>query len=497
VVQRSGIEAGDGGFQVNVQGQTTLQGGVIASTDKAVDEGRNSLNTQGLSLSDIDNRASYEAKAVSVSVGTSAGQNSAGIGQASDSAASTTTAGVSGLAGDHSVRTGDASQGLDRIFDRERVTQDVTAQATVMAEFGKQASKAWGEYANQRFQQALKEGDEDGLKCWGPDGGCRAAGHAMVGGVTGNLGGAVAAASSSMVAPHLQAFLQEQGLSPVAAGLVTQLSALGVGSQLGGSQAGAAALNEAGNNAVVAVPILVEGIVAAGAGAARACLSSAACLNAVKLAGAGAVAKLASMISDDELMQIPGLEQVHPLPTTVLPPRLSDVEKIYGTPPLNDQTDLRDWLAGVLDGVPADAAQQWARGLITTLPIADQQRYSDFILNAVQDNAVAGSRREREVTKDLQAQYPQGSVQNQQYLRDKDGNIVIDPNTGTARRLDHVVIVGGKVVTVVETTSMTAEKEAQIRHEIETRRAGGTFVRDRDTGKIVEVPYVSRIERRP
>jgi filamentous hemagglutinin len=68
VVQRSGIEAGDGGFQVNVQGQTTLQGGVIASTDKAVDEGRNSLNTQGLSLSDIDNRASYEAKAVSVSV---------------------------------------------------------------------------------------------------------------------------------------------------------------------------------------------------------------------------------------------------------------------------------------------------------------------------------------------------------------------------------------------------------------------------------------------
>ncbi|NBD20309.1 hypothetical protein GTZ97_06445 [Aquabacterium fontiphilum] len=147
MVQRSGIEAGDGGFQVNVQGQTTLQGGVIASTDQAVDEGRNSLNTQGLSLSDIDNRASYEAKAVSVSVGTSAGQNSAGIGQASDSAASTTTAGVSGLAGDQSVRTGDASQGLDRIFDREGVTQDVTAQAAVMAEFGKQASKAVGDYA--------------------------------------------------------------------------------------------------------------------------------------------------------------------------------------------------------------------------------------------------------------------------------------------------------------------------------------------------------------
>jgi len=101
------------------------------------------------------------------------------------------------------------------------------------------------------------------------------------------------------------------------------------------------------------------------------------------------------------------------------------------------------------------------------------------------------------VTVDLLAQYPGGSVQNQQYLRDKNGNIVIDPNTGTARRLDHVVIVGGKVIEVVETTSLTADKRDQILHEQETRRAGGTFIRDRETGKLVEVSDVSRIERRP
>ena len=96
----------------------------------------------------------------------------------------------------------------------------------------------------------------------------------------------------------------------------------------------------------------------------------------------------------------------------------------------------------------------------------------------------------------VQALYPNGNVQNQQYLRDKDGNIVIDPNTGTARRLDHVVVEGSKVVDVVETTSLTANKRAQILHEQETRRAGGVYIRDRGTGDLIEVPLISRIERR-
>ncbi|HPT51437.1 MAG TPA: hypothetical protein PLS67_05465 [Accumulibacter sp.] len=88
-------------------------------------------------------------------------------------------------------------------------------------------------------------------------------------------------------------------------------------------------------------------------------------------------------------------------------------------------------------------------------------------------------------------------MQNQQYLRDRDGNIAIDPNTGTARRLDHVVVVGGKVVDVVETTSLTAEKDRQILHEQERRNAGGVYIRDRNTGNLIAVPSISRIERRP
>ena len=60
------------------------------------------------------------------------------------------------------------------------------------------------------------------------------------------------------------------------------------------------------------------------------------------------------------------------------------------------------------------------------------------------------------------------------------------------------VAVTSPVLSAVQTAaSLTAEKDKQILHEQETRNAGGTFIRDRETGKLVEVPAVSRIERRP
>lgn len=69
VVEQSGIKAGDDGFKVNVKGNTDLQGAIIASTDKAVADGKNSLTTGTLTTSDIKNHAEYDAKSVSVSGG--------------------------------------------------------------------------------------------------------------------------------------------------------------------------------------------------------------------------------------------------------------------------------------------------------------------------------------------------------------------------------------------------------------------------------------------
>jgi filamentous hemagglutinin len=517
VNEQTAIRAGDGGFQVNVGGNTTLAGGQITSSDKAVQDGKNTFSTAGqtasealnsgaLTLTDLNNSASFEASGVSVGVnlGKQPGKDSggaslsgAGFGQTDGSANSTTVAAISGIAGNTAARTGDGETGIKPIFNKDEAKQEVNAQIGITAEFGKRASKAWGEFSNNKLRDAVDKGDEEAASCWGPDGACRAGGHAVVGGLTGGVEGAIGAGSSSLVAPHIQAFLVEQGMPAPAAAALTQLSALGAGAALGGSAGGAAAFNEASNNAVVAIPVLVAELLAAGSvAAARTCLTSPACLNALRLAGTATVAKVASMLSPDELAQIPGFAQANPLPPvgpTVTP---ADLQSVFGSPPLNNPQELSRWLSNVLDGYPADEAEKWARSFVTTLPADQQRALSDFIMMSVQENQAAGNRRERQVTADLQTQYPNSSVQNQQYLRDKEGNIVIDPNTGTARRLDHVVIVDGKVVDVVETTSMSADKRAQIRHEAETRNAGGTFIRDRQTGQLVEIPTISRIERR-
>nr|WP_223965262.1 hemagglutinin repeat-containing protein [Burkholderia diffusa] len=99
VAEQSGIKAGDGGFQVNVKGNTDLKGGVIASSDKAVQNGVNSLTTATLTTSDIENHASYDASQVGLSAGYGTGglsvQPPVALGASGD-ASSTTRSGISG-----------------------------------------------------------------------------------------------------------------------------------------------------------------------------------------------------------------------------------------------------------------------------------------------------------------------------------------------------------------------------------------------------------------
>jgi filamentous hemagglutinin len=68
VTEQSGIKAGDDGFQVTVKGNTDLKGAVIASTDQAVSEGRNSLTTGALTSRDIQNRGEASANSSGISL---------------------------------------------------------------------------------------------------------------------------------------------------------------------------------------------------------------------------------------------------------------------------------------------------------------------------------------------------------------------------------------------------------------------------------------------
>ena len=59
-----------------------------------------------------------------------------------DSAASTTTAGISGIAGNRAVRTGDKEAGIAKIFDAVSVQKNIDAQVQSTQTFGLLAPKA-------------------------------------------------------------------------------------------------------------------------------------------------------------------------------------------------------------------------------------------------------------------------------------------------------------------------------------------------------------------
>jgi len=208
VTEQTGIQAGDGGFDITVKGNTDLKGAVIASTQAAVDQQLNQLTTGTLTASNIDNHSDYSASSVSLSGGFSVkgdsksdastqggeggkspsgmtlwnanktGVNGGGIGASSDSGSdsSTTYAGISGAEitiTDESgqlaktgqstadvvasirrdVITGDGGNGLSKNWNGQQLMQEQAANAQIIAAFGQQASQAVGFYAQSQFNE--------------------------------------------------------------------------------------------------------------------------------------------------------------------------------------------------------------------------------------------------------------------------------------------------------------------------------------------------------
>lgn len=124
-------------------------------------------------------------------------------------------------------------------------------------------------------------------------------------------------------------------------------------------------------------------------------------------------------------------------------------------------------------------------------------KYSN--LEAIQ-NKQDGLRREKEVLEELKEKYsPEDGYEilSEVYLRDENGNIVKDPVTGEARRIDYVVIKDGKVVDSIEVTSKTSDKTEQSAKEDRIRESGGNYIKD-NQGNLIEIPsdVKTRIERR-
>ncbi|MBQ9723748.1 MAG: hemagglutinin repeat-containing protein, partial [Neisseriaceae bacterium] len=101
VNEQSGIFAGNGGYQINIKNHTDLKGGLITSSQKAEDNGKNQFTTGSLNATDIQNHALYKGESFAVGIGANyngeevkVGSNGIGYGNDSDSHHSITKSGI-------------------------------------------------------------------------------------------------------------------------------------------------------------------------------------------------------------------------------------------------------------------------------------------------------------------------------------------------------------------------------------------------------------------
>lgn len=111
-------------------------------------------------------------------------------------------------------------------------------------------------------------------------------------------------------------------------------------------------------------------------------------------------------------------------------------------------------------------------------------------VSQVVKNKWDGIAREEKVLADLIEKYGKDNVLREQFIRDKFGKIIKDPITNEARRIDFIVIAKDKVLRSIEVTSETAPKLLQTEKELrilkQAREMGGAFIKNIDTGELIE-----------
>nr|WP_318035825.1 hemagglutinin repeat-containing protein [Ralstonia pseudosolanacearum] len=287
VNEQTGIQAGAGGFGINVKGNTDLKGAYIAST---ATPDKNQLTTGTLTWRDVQNHSDYSATSVGFSAGGSMGNG----GSTYNRNEGKTTGGALPMLAQHESSSESATtrsaiaQGTITITDQAHQKQDVSSlnrdtenlngkvgkapdlqnvlnnQADMMAAAqaaGAVVARAIGDIANAKHdeaqaaaKQAHENGNEDLAKQYAADAdkwkeggtyraGLHMAGGALVAGLGGGsaIGGAVGAGAASFAAPKLTALADKVSSSvgggaagDVVGNVVANVAAGAVGS-VGGS----------------------------------------------------------------------------------------------------------------------------------------------------------------------------------------------------------------------------------------------------------------------
>ncbi|WP_307844523.1 hemagglutinin repeat-containing protein [Ralstonia syzygii] len=307
VAEQSGIRAGDGGFDINVKGNTDLKGAVIASTGTP---DKNQLTTGTLTWSDVRNHSEYSADSFGVSAGFTAGatnskptsgqesgKNTGGISPMIPQSESGSQSGVARSAiaqGGITITNKDAQKQDVSTLNRDTANTNTTVgknpdlndllsqQADMMAAAqaaGEAVAKTVGDIADKQQKEAndrlkaanevYKQDPSDANKAavaaaegdvanWKEGGSYRVALHTAGGALIAGLGGgnAVAGAAgaglSALAAPKLDDLARSvasnvgtdnAGLNEAIGNVAANIAAGGLGFAVGGGSGAATAAN--------------------------------------------------------------------------------------------------------------------------------------------------------------------------------------------------------------------------------------------------------------
>ncbi|MBY4631953.1 hemagglutinin repeat-containing protein [Rhizobium croatiense] len=273
VSEQSGIHAGQGGFDIDVEGKTKLEGGLI--TSKA-GSGNNRLETGTLEFSDVDTHSKWKADTygggisgagISVSPHLSEGESETGkaLSAVSPGGIVITDPGRQQQNLDELRRdTTDTNTSLPGIPDLQKKLSEQLKTQQLYDAAAARAAKLIGDKAGELARAALEQGEagKAEYQFWKEGGSGRAALHAIAGGLLGGvtdwqgvLAGALGGATSSLLAPKVRElvedFVKQSGLTGSAAefmvNTVTSSILAGIGG-IAGSTGAAYATNAYQNN---------------------------------------------------------------------------------------------------------------------------------------------------------------------------------------------------------------------------------------------------------
>jgi filamentous hemagglutinin len=223
VNEQAGISAGEGGFNINVKGNTDLKGAVIAS---AAEASKNRLTTGTLTFSDIENRSEYSASSSGFAASATTQGRAGGMPMLAQNESGSDRATTRTAISEGAITITDAAHQTQDIASLSRDTSNtngtvaklpdvnnlIVQQADMMSAAsaaGAAVAQRIGDYADAKYKEAEKAGDAEGMAQWKEGGltraGMQAAGAAIVTGLGGGdaIVGAAGAGITSWSADKL------------------------------------------------------------------------------------------------------------------------------------------------------------------------------------------------------------------------------------------------------------------------------------------------------